>query len=122
MLNSADVANAHRNAGLRLQHGTANVAGVFDQAYCADVDRLLSPLDETAARVYVVIGQRLLYLADAQPIRDQLRRLDIHLVFAGGSAENRYIDHVRHGLQLFRQHPILQGFQFHHVVRRVRAR
>ena len=54
-----DVAHSHRNAVLRLEHRRSISLLVFDQSHRAHIDRLLAALDETAAGVDVVVGQRL---------------------------------------------------------------
>ena len=39
-----------------------------------------------------------------------------HLIFASNSAEGRIIDDVRHGFQVLADHPVLEGFELHHIV------
>ena len=92
-----------------------------DQPDGAHVDLLHARLDEAAARVHVVVRELLLHLAYAEAVGDELCRVDAHLVFPRGTAEARHIDHIRHGLELFHQHPVLQGLQLHGVIGRVGA-
>ena len=87
----------------------------------AHVDLLHARLDEAAAGVHVVVGKLLLHLADGEAVGDELVGVDPHLVLPRGTAEARHVDHVRHGLELLHEHPVLQGLQLHGVVRGVRA-
>ena len=89
-----------------------------DQPDRAHVDLLHARLDEASPGVHVVVGELLLHLADAKAVGDELVRVDAHLVFARGSAEDLDVHHIRHGLELFHQHPVLQGLQLHGVVLR----
>ena len=58
-------------------------------------------LDEVAAAIHVVVGELLLHLRDAQPIGDQLVRIEANLIFARGAAEAGNIHNIRHGLECF---------------------
>ncbi len=118
---NADIAHAHRNPVLRFEHDGADVSRGFDQSHRPDVDGLRSALDEAAAGVDVVVCQGLLHLPDAETVGDQLVRVHLHLVLACGPAENGNVDHVRHGLQLLDDHPVLERLQLRHVIVRVGA-
>jgi len=93
---------------LRLQHCRLMSGTSFIRPNRANVESLLAVLDETAAGVHVVIGQRLLHLRQAQSVADQLIRVDLHLVFARDAAEAGDVDNVRNGLQLLHDHPIVE--------------
>ena len=56
LADQADIAHAHRDPVLRLQHDGRDVIGGFDQAHGSDVDGLLAALDEASAGVDVVVG------------------------------------------------------------------
>jgi hypothetical protein len=66
-----------------------DVAHGLDQPDGAHVDLLQAGFDEAAAGVHVVVGELLLHLADAQPVGDQLVRVDADLVLARDAAEAR---------------------------------
>ena len=116
-----DVLDPDRRAVLRRDDRILDVLRRADQPDHAHIDLLHARLDEAAARVHVVVRKLLLHLADAEAVGDELVRVDAHLVFPRGTAEARYIDHVRHGLELFHQHPVLQGLQLHGVICGIRA-
>ena len=59
--------------------------------------------------------------AEAEPVGDQLVGIDAHLIFARGAAEAGHVDDVRHGLEVFLDHPVFERFQLHHVVLRIGA-
>jgi hypothetical protein len=59
-------------AVLRLHHSVFNVLHAGVEALRLHVDLLRALLDKAAAAVGVVVGDLLLNLADAQPIRNQL--------------------------------------------------
>ncbi len=107
------VAHAHRGPVLRLENRGSDVFHVAHQSHRAHVERLLSLLDEAAAGVHVVGGQRLLHLADAEAVGHQLVRVHAHLVLARFSAKHGHRGHVRHGHQLLQHHPVLQPLQLH---------
>ena len=102
-------------------NGVANVLNVLNQAHFPNVDLLLARLDETAARICVVIGELLFHLADAQPIRDQLVRVEAHLILARGSAKGIDIHDARNRFEILLDHPGFERLQVHHVVFGVRA-
>jgi hypothetical protein len=58
----------------------------------------------------VVVGERLFYLAERQPVRDQLAGIELHLVFARRPAKNVDVHNVGHGLQLVQHKPVLSVF------------
>ena len=116
-----NVLDPHRRAVLRRDDGLFNVFRRSHKPHGAHVDLLGARLDETAARIHVIVRELLLHLAYAQTVRDELCRIDAHLVFPCGTTEARHIDHIRHGLELFHQHPVLQGLQLHGVIARVRV-
>ena len=116
-----DVLDAQRRAVLRFDDGLFDVADVPDQADGAHVDLLRALLDKTAAGIGVGVGQLLLDLRQAQAVGNQLVGIDADLIFARDAAEGRIVHHVRHGLHVFADHPVLQRLQFHHVVRGIGA-
>ena len=87
----------------------------------AHVDLLQAFLDEAASGVDVVVLQLLFDLRQAQSVGDQLFRIHPDLVFARGSAETGNVDHIRHGLELLFENPVLKGLQLHHLEAGIRA-
>ena len=73
--------------------------------------------EETAAGVGVVVGELLLHLADAQPVRDQFVGIDAHLILARSAAETDHVHYVRNGFELLLEHPILERLQLHQIDR-----
>ena len=106
---------------LARQHGGADVVGVLHQADGADVVGLLPFLDEAAATVDVVVGQRLLDLRHVQAVGNQFVGIDLHLVLARLPAKNRHRRDVRHRHQVLEHHPVLQRLEVHDVVARIGA-
>jgi len=72
--NGCDVLDLDCRAILGLDDGVLDVLHAGEEAHGLDVDLLRALLDEAAAAVGVVVGDLLLYLADAQPVGDQLLR------------------------------------------------
>src|SRR5579864_565481 len=68
--------------GFRQNHRVFDVLNVPDQADFANIDLLQARLDETAARIAIVVGELLLHLGKAQPVGDQLVRIHALLVYA----------------------------------------
>src|ERR1700746_1734753 len=118
---NGNVLDAQRSAGLGCEDGVFDVANSFDQPDFANIDLLQAGLDETAAGVGIVAGELLLDLREAQSIGDQLIRINANLVFASRSTETGDINDVRDRLEIFLDHPVFDGFQFHHVVVRIGA-
>ena len=83
----ANVFYAERGTGLRLEDSLFDTMYAAEKPEGADVHLLLADFDEAAAGVDVVVGELLLNLADAQPVRNQLAWVDTHLVLPHGAAE-----------------------------------
>ena len=81
-------------AVLRLDHGVLDVLHAGVEAQRLHIDLLRALLDKAAAAVGVVVGDLLLHLADAQPVGDQLLRIELDLVLLGRPAEARNIHHA----------------------------
>ena len=111
-----DVFHPQRGSGLGLQDCLLDVADASEESQRADVHLLHALFYEAAAGIDVVIGELLLHLADAQPVRDQLVRIDAHLILAHGTAEIGNVYHVGNGFELLQQHPVFDGPQFHQVI------
>ena len=103
-------------AVLGLDDGVLDVLHAGEEADRLHVDLLRALLDEAAAAVGVVVGDLLLDLADAQPIRDQLLRVELDLVLLGRPAEAGDIDHAGDALEGFFQRPVFERLLLHHVV------
>ena len=90
-----NVADVQRRSILRLDHGVGDVAHVGHHAHFAHIHLLQPGLDEAAAGVGVIVRQLLFHLADAEPVSDQLVRIDAHLILARRAAEAGHVHHVR---------------------------
>ena len=117
--NDGDIADAERRAVLGQNHGVLDIVNVPNQTHFPNIDLLQAGFDKAAAPIGVVVGELLLHLADAESVGDQLVGVDANLVFARGSAEAGDIDDVGNGLEVLLHHPVFNGLQLHHVVRRV---
>ena len=116
-----EIAHADRRAVLHFDDGGGDVVGGLHEADGANIQGLLAALDESAAGVDVVGDQRLLNLRQSQAVGNQLAGIELHLVFARGAAERIDINDVGDGLQLVHDEPVVERFQFHHVVLRIGA-
>ncbi len=105
----------------RRQHGILDILHTAVKSECADVQLLRALFDEAAAGVHVVVGQLVLYLADAQAVGDELIRVDTHLIFARGAAEVAHVHNVRNLPEFLVQSPVFNAPQIHQVIRRIRA-
>src|SRR5260370_16622200 len=116
-----DVANANRRPVHTLDDGGGDVVGGLHEADGAHVERLLAAFDESTASVGVVVGERLLDLGERQSVGNQLAGIDLHLIFAGWTAEDVHVDYVWHRLQLVQYEPVVESLQLHGVIARIRA-
>jgi hypothetical protein len=117
--NHGDVFHAERGAALGRKDCVFDIVHIPDQPYFPDVDLLQAGFQEAAPRVDVVIGELLLHLRETQPVRNQLIRIDAHLIFPRGPAERVHIDDIRDGFQVLLDGPIFEGLQVHYVVLRI---
>ena len=67
---STDVGDAQRRSVLSLNYGLADIVDGAEKSQGAHVDLLQAGLDKTAAGIDVIVGQRLLHLAEIQTIGD----------------------------------------------------
>ena len=118
---NGDVADADGRSIHALDDGGGDVVGGLHEADGAHVERLLATLDESAAGVGVVVGERQFDLGKRQSVRNQLAGIDLHLIFARRSAEDVDVDNVGHGFQLVQHEPVGESFELHRVVARIRA-
>src|SRR5262249_22277207 len=109
----SDFCDVDGGAVLRFDDNLADVARVPNQPDGADIDLLQARLNETAARVYIVVGELLLNLTDIEAVLSQLLRVDAHLILSGDTAEAHDVYDVGYGLELLFQSPILERFQLH---------
>src|ERR1700686_2166655 len=116
-----DVPDADGRSIHALDDGGGDVVGRLHQADGAHVELLLAAFDESAARVSVVVSERLLDLGKRQSVRNQFAGIDLHLIFAGRAAEDVDVDNVGHGFQLVQHEPVVESLQFHRVIARIRA-
>jgi hypothetical protein len=116
-----DIADMQGSSALRLDHGVGDIADRVNHADFAHVHLLQPRLNEAPSGVGVVVGQLLFHLADAQPVGDELFRIDAHLILARGTPEAGDVHHVGDRLEIFLDHPIFKRFQLHHVVFRIGA-
>src|SRR5271166_4642775 len=118
----AKITHANRGAVLRLQYGFADIEGRVHQPYGPDIEGLRPVLNEAPSGVHIVVCQRLLHLRNAQAVLHQAVRIELHLVLARDTPKAADIDHVRNRLELFFDQPVLDRFQLHRVVERIRTR
>jgi len=116
-----DVRDLEGGAVLGLEDGLRDVVGGGEEAHLADVDLLLSLLDEAAAGVGIVGGDLLFDLGDGEPVGDEFFGIEDDLVFLRNPAETGDIDDAGHAAELLFKLPILDGLQFHGAVARVCA-
>ena len=90
------------------KHGLLDVVHVAEEPERANVHLLHADFDEAAAGIDVVVGELLLHLADAQSVRDQLVRVDAHLVLAHRAAEVGNVHHIGNGFELLEQNPVFE--------------
>ena len=115
------IPHPHRSSALHLHHGRRNVVGGLHHSHSAHVQRLLPALDKSAAGIDVVGRQCRLHLCQRQPVGNQLPRIHLYLILARRPAKRIHVHNVRHRLQLIHHKPVIQRFQFHHVVSGIRA-
>ena len=89
----SDILDPQRRPVLRLENRLLDIA---DQADLANIDLLLTLLDEVAAGIDIVVAKLLLHLSNRHTVRHQLVGVDLHLVLAGHSTEARDINHSRY--------------------------
>ena len=106
--NGCNVFDLDGRAVRGLDDGILNILNTGEEAGGLHVNLLRALLDEAAAAVGVVAGDLLLDLGDAQSIGDELLRIELDLIFLGGSAEAGNIDHPLDALERFFQRPVFQ--------------
>jgi len=94
LLDPSDVLYSHRRPALGRNDRVFDVLYVLDQANFPNIDLLEAGFDEAAARIYIVVGELLFYLCEAETVGDQLVRVNANLIFARGSAEAGNIHNV----------------------------
>jgi len=65
LIHISNVPDSDRGASLRLKKSLPDILGARKQPESADVHLLLANLDKTSAGIDVIVGELLLYLADA---------------------------------------------------------
>jgi hypothetical protein len=85
--NNGNIFDTERCSALGHQYSVLDIVNVSDQAYFADVDLLKTGLNETSARVGIVVRELLLDLGEAQPIRDELVGINADLILARRTAK-----------------------------------
>ena len=65
LIHISNVPDSDRGASLRLKKSLPDILGARKQPESADVHLLLAYLDKTSAGIDVIVGELLLYLADA---------------------------------------------------------
>src|SRR4029077_19639313 len=83
----ADVADEHGHALLRVEYDVADVVAVFDEAGASNGERLLTHPQEGAARVAVVVFDRVGDLPNAEIVLIEPARIDLDLVLTGEAPE-----------------------------------
>ena len=116
-----DVLYANWNSIRSRQYGILNILHISVKSECTDVQLLQALFDEAAAGVHVVNGQLVLNLADAQAVRDELVRVDTHLIFARGATEVAHVHDVRNFPEFLVQDPVFNAPQVHQVIRGIVA-
>src|ERR1700691_2326243 len=120
-LDDRNVLYANRSPIRSRQHGVLDILHTAVKSECADVQLLQALFDEAAAGVHVVDGQLVLYLADAQAVRDELIGVDAPLIFARRATEVAHVHDVRNFPEFLVQSPVFDAPQIHQVIRRIRA-
>src|SRR5262249_36409147 len=113
------IADSDWRTVLYFHYGGADILRCLHQADSPDVYGLLSELDEPAAGIDVVRDQRLLDLRQGQSVGNQFCGIELNLVFAGRPPERVYVNDVGNGLELVDDKPVVESFEFHHVVLRI---
>ncbi len=116
-----NVLDRDRRAVLSLDDSVLNVLDAGEKTQRLHVDLLRALLDEAAAAVGVVVGDLLLDLGDAEPVRDQLFRVEPDLVLLCRPAEAGDVHYAIDALEGFFEGPILKRLLLHHVVRGIGA-
>ena len=104
-----DIFYAERSAVLGGDDCVFDVLDVRDQSHFPDIDLLQAGFDKAAARIRIVVCELLLDLGETEAVGDQLVGIDADLIFAGGPAEARNIDHIGHGFEVFLDNPVFQS-------------
>ena len=110
------VAQAHRHPGIG--RGEGDAAEVFERAEVtrsADHVLCFGKLEHRAAGLLVRVLDRADDLAVRDVERAQALRIEHHLVLAHHAAQRCDFGHVRHGLELVLQEPVLQRAQLRDV-------
>src|SRR5580704_3792076 len=105
-----NILDSERRAILGSEDGVFDITDGSDQSNFADIDLLLAGFDETAARIYIVVGELLLHLGDAETVGNQLRGIQANLILARGSAEAGHIYNIGDRFEIFLDDPIFDGF------------
>src|SRR5215469_10134646 len=116
-----DISDTKRSSGFSSNNSRFDIANVADQPDLANVDLLKPGLNETSARVHIIVRKLRFQLADIQAVRNQPVRINAHLVLSGWASEACHIYYIRHGLELLFDHPVFERLQLHHVISRIRA-
>src|SRR5262249_29210844 len=104
-LNGGNVSDTERRAALGREDGPLNIGYRLHLADGSYVDFLQSGFDEAAAAVHVVVRQLLLNLAEREPVRDELVRIDADLILARRASEAGHSHDVGHGFELLLNRP-----------------
>src|SRR5580658_6602189 len=117
----ANVFDTKCRSVLRLDYGLLDIHHVSDQSHGTHIDLLRSLLDKTPARIRVGVGKLLFQLRQTQAVGDQFVGIYSNLIFARDTTERRIVHDIRHGFDVLADDPVLNRFQFHHVVSGVLA-
>ena len=99
----------------------ADVVRVCIKPTARTLNACCAALDEAAAGIDIVRGQRLLHLAERQSVGNQLAGINLHLVFARRPAEDSTSTTFGTDFNCLTTIPVLERLQFHHVILRIRA-
>ena len=106
-----DIFHVNRNPILLLQNDVADIRLIAHQAQSADIVKLPALGIKAATRIGIVVTKLLRNLRDCHPVREQLVRIEQHLILHVGAAEARVIGNALDGAVMPLQHPVFDHLQ-----------
>src|SRR5260221_10416552 len=110
---SADVAQQHRRAVVRGQHGVADVVHRMHETDTAHHRRLLPEVHGLTADVDVAVVEDLQHLLQGEAVVDELVEIDGDVIGLGLAAPAVDVDDARHRLEAALEDPVLDGLEVH---------
>ena len=110
------VSNQDRGSVYVFHHNVAYFLDVVDESDASHHVSLRISLDNVAAHIHVGVGDGLVEFQAADAVGGKLVGIHAHLEGLHLASEAHDVGNARHASQFAFYHPILQGFEFPHVV------